>query len=175
MVKAPLTCRIGKKRMSQVSRLLSEDVFEKAINGLKNLGKQGLIATRLQIIIAAKNHGITDVCRIHGLSRTTLTGWIKRLKTTGLVESLKNQPKQRKSPLTPHMAILKEWIGENSTITAQELMLKVQEKLGLKVSKSAIYRAMKRLKFSYITPRPRHYKRKKGTEEVFKKKSEGCS
>lgn len=155
--------------MAQVSKLLSDKVLMQAELGLKRLGKYGVIASRLQIIIAAKKHGITNVCNIHGISRTTLTDWIKRLAKEGKPEALANQPKKPKSPLTQHVAIIKKWIEENSNITANELTIMIDEKLGVEVSTSSVYRLMERLKFSYITPRPKHYKQKEGSAEEFKK------
>ena len=156
--------------MAQVSKLLSDEVLKKAESGFKKLGKHGVVTRKLQIIIAAKQHGITDVCRVHGISRTTLTEWIKQL-STGDLQNLENKPKKVKSPLNQHIDTIKKWIEKNSNITAKELVIKTQDKLGVKTSMSAIYRLMERLDFSYITPRPNHHKQQKETHEGFKKKS----
>ena len=152
--------------MSQSSKLLSEDLVSEVKASLKNLGKYGQVAIRLQIIIAAKEHGITDVCRIHGISRTTLTDWIKRFKQ-GKVDALKNKSKKKKSPLNEHLETLKKWISKNNNITAKELVIKIQEKLGIKTSISSVYRALKKLNLSYITPRPKHYKQDSSSHEEF--------
>lgn len=157
--------------MAQVSKLLSDEVLKKAESGFKKLGKHGVVARKLQIIITAKQHGITDVCRVHGISRTTLTKWIKQLSTEGDLQNLENKPKQAKSPLNQHIDIIKKWIEKNPNITAKELVIKIQDKLGVKTSMSAIYRLMERLNLSYITPRPNHHKQQKETHEGFKKKS----
>jgi transposase len=157
--------------MAQISKLLSDEVVLQAESELKKLGRYGIVATRLQIIIAAKKHGITDVCRIHGISRTTLTDWIKRLKTGYTADALVNKPKKAKSPLNQYLSTIKEWIEANSNITARELAIQIQEKLGVEVSISSVYRTIKKLKFSYITPRPRHYKQDQSSMEEFKKKS----
>lgn len=156
--------------MSQVSKLLTDDVVAKAKSSLKALGKYGQVATRLQIIIAAKEHGITDVCRIHGISRTTLTDWIKRLKQEE-VNALENKSKKSKSPLNEHLDTLKKWVENNSNITAKELVIKIEEKLKIRISMSSVYRVLKKLKLSYITPRPKHYKQNSSSHEEFKKKS----
>ena len=58
--------------MGRISSLLSDDVVVACNSGLKKLGKIGIVAGRLQIILAAKKHGITEVCRIHCISRTTV-------------------------------------------------------------------------------------------------------
>ncbi len=157
--------------MTQTSKLLSDELLSKAEEGLKKLGKYGVIASRLQIIIAAKKHGITQVCNVHGISRTTLTDWIKRLKKAGNIQALANQPKKPKSPLNQHLLTIRKWIEQDSNLTAKEITIRIEEKLGLVVSTSSIYRLMKKLNLSYITPRPKHYKQKAESAEEFKKKS----
>ena len=156
--------------MAQVSRLLTDDLVAKAKASLKQLGKYGSVATRLQIIIAAKEHGITDVCRVHGISRTTLTEWIKRFSQEE-VNALVNKTKKPRSPLSEHLDTLKKWVEKNSNITARELIIKIEEGLKIQISISSVYRILKRLKLSYITPRPKHYKQNLSSHEEFKKKS----
>ena len=156
--------------MAQISKLLNNDVVSKAEMALKNLGKYGVLASRLQIIIAAKKHGITDVCRIHNISRTTLTDWIKRLKVGG-IDALANKPKAPRSLLTGHEGTIALWVEENHNITIRELIIKTQKELDIKVGQTAMRRIIKKLKLSYITPRPCHYKQDKTLHEEFKKKS----
>ena len=156
--------------MAQVSKLLTDDLVAKAKSGLKQLGRYGSVAVRLQIIIAAKEHGITDVCRIHGISRTTLTDWIKRFSLEE-VTALVNKTKKPRSPLSEHLDTLKKWVEKDSNITARELVLKIEEKLKIQISMSSVYRVLNKLKFSYITPRPKHYKQNTNSHEEFKKKS----
>lgn len=156
--------------MGRVSKLLSDNVARAAEFGLKKLGKYGVVAGRLQIILAAKKYGITDVCRIHDISRTTWTDWITRLQHGG-VEALENKHKAPRSPLSGHEPVIKLWIEENHNITVRELIIKTTKELGITVSQTAMRRVIKNLKFSYITPRPRHHKQDKTLHEEFKKKS----
>ena len=156
--------------MAQVSKILTSDLVDKAKSSLKQLGRYGIVATRLQIIIAAKEHGITDVCRIHGISRTTLTDWIKKFNQEE-VAALVNKPKKPRSPLNEHLNIIKEWIEKDSNITAKELIIKIKERLKIQTSKTSVYRILNKLKFSYITARPKHYKQNINSHEEFKKKS----
>ena len=155
--------------MARISKLLTNDLVAKAKISLRDLGKYGSVAVRLQIIIAAKEHGITDVCRIHGISRTTLTGWIKRFSEENDERALVNKSKKAKSPLSAHLETIKKWVEENSNVTAKELIIKIEEQLKIKISTSSIYRMLKKLRFSYITPRPKHYKQDQSTHEEFKK------
>ena len=156
--------------MAQVSKLLSEAVVVSAEVGLKKLGKSGIVASRLQIILAAWRHGITDVCRIHDISRTTLTDWIKRLKSGG-IDDLKNKPKKPQSPLYIHENTICTWIEENPNITVKELLIKTKDILGISVGQTAMRRVMQKLKFAYITSRPSHHKKDESSHEEFKKKS----
>ena len=156
--------------MAQVSKILTDDLVVKAKSSLKQLGRYGSVAVRLQIIIAAKEHGITDVCRIHGISRTTLTDWIKRLAKED-ANALANKSKKPKSPLSEHLDTLKKWIEKDNNITAKELVIKIKGKLKIQTGMSSVYRLLKKLKFSYITPRPKHYKQNPNSHEEFKKKS----
>jgi transposase len=54
------------------------------------------------------------------------------------------------------------WIQENPNITIKEVRIRIQEKFGLNVSKSTVHRNMRRMKFSYITPRLVHAGQDKG-------------
>jgi len=156
--------------VARVSALLSDKVLSSAELGLKKLGKYGVVAGRLQIIVAAKKHGITDVCRIHGISRTTLTDWIRRLGRDG-IDALENKPKIPKSPLTGYESTIKAWIEENHNITVRELLIKTAAELSITVSQTAMRRVIKKINFSYITPRPCHHKQDKASHAEFKKKS----
>jgi transposase len=156
--------------VAQVSKLLSDDLVSIAEIGLKKLGKTGVVANRLSIILAAKKHGITDVCRIHGISRTTLTSWIKRLHA-GVIDDLKNKPKQPRSPLHSHKDTIRTWIEQNPNITIRELIIKARDELGVTICQTAMRRVVKKLNFSYITPRASHYKKDESSQEEFKKKS----
>ncbi len=155
--------------MTQTSKLLTEEIADLAKKELKNQGNAGIVAARLTIILAAKEHGITDVCRIHGISRTTLTSWIKLLAKG--IEELKNKPKKPKSPLTEHEVKIKNWIDENPNITVREIIVKIQDELGFTIGQTSVRRVIKKLNFSYITPRPRHHKQDKTLHPEFKKKS----
>ena len=158
--------------MSQISKLLDKEVVLAAERGLELLGKNGALAKKLQAIIAAKEHGITLVAEVFGVTRATLTAWIKSLKY-GTLEDLLPKPKTpRKSLLSPaQKQIIKQWIATNPKLTIAALRLKIAEDLQVNVSQATAHRLLKNLGFSYITPRPRHYKQDPTLQEEFKKKS----
>ena len=158
--------------MTKSSKLLDQDVVRIAKKELKKLGQYGYVSKKLQAVIAASEHGIQEVARIYNVSRNSITSWIKIIKKMD-IESLK-APKSRKRKQILNnewMNIVKDWIMENPNITAKELREKIAKELNIELSLSTAYRAIKRLNFSYITPRPRHYKKDKKLGIEFKKKS----
>ena len=68
-----------------------------------------------------------------------------------------------------HCNALLEWIEENNNITLRELVIKIESKFQISTSQSAINRVLKKLNFSYITPRPIHNKQDSSTHTAFKK------
>jgi transposase len=48
---------------------------------------------------------------------------------------------------------------------------KAEEICGKKISKSSMYREIQKMRYSYITPHPQHYKQDKDKVEAFKKTS----
>ena len=156
--------------MAKISKLLDDHVASLAESGLKKVGRYGIVANRLKIILIAKEHGITEVCRVHGISRTTLTDWIKRLSSGGS-DALVNKPKKPQSPLNDHEDTIRKWIEENHNITVRELLVKTYDELGITVGQTSMRRVIKKLNFSYITPRPQHHKQDDSLHQEFKKKS----
>ena len=89
------------------------------------------------------------------------------------IESLKApKTRKRKQIISDElMSIIKNWIIENPNIIAKQVQKKLIQEFMLDVSLSTAYRAIKRLNFSYITPRPSHYKKDEKLVSEFKKKS----
>ena len=154
------------------SKAISDTLYEQARANLKKVGRGSKAGHQLQAIISAKRYGITEVARIYDITRATLMNWIRRFEkesTEGLRIKPGRGPKPKMSSEIEEdvRAIIKA----NPRITIDQLRLKVMEKQGIKVGRSTIHRLMKKLSFSYITPRPRHYKSDKDQQEEFKKKS----
>ena len=51
--------------MARPTKLLDDETVKRAKEGLKKLGKSGLVARKLQIIIAAKKYGITKAAEFY--------------------------------------------------------------------------------------------------------------
>jgi len=158
--------------MPGITKLVDEATFNKAQQELKNLGNYSKLSVKLKAIIAAKEHGIAEVSKIFGVTRATLTSWIKTLKD-GPVDSLLVQPgRGPKSKLSSiQMVEIAEWIKKNPSITISKVKAQIHKKFNVEFSIASTHRIMQDLSFSYITPRPKHYKQDQSTHEDFKKKS----
>lgn len=158
--------------MAQKSKAVSDALYEQAKKSLKALGRSGESGRRLQAIISAKTMNITTVAEVYGVTRMTLMSWIRNFEaesTQGL--EIKKGRGRKRLIAFEHEDAIKAMIKSNPNITIDELGLKIVEAYGITLSRSTVHRLMKRLSFSYITPRPRHYKSNTGLQEDFKKKS----
>ena len=158
--------------MARISVLLTDQVVLSATEGLKKLGKAGLVARKLQAIIAAKKYGITKTAEFYAITKKSLIQWIKDLKQESL-EALEVQVGRGRKPLVTEAQKIeiKKWISENCNITINQLRHMILENLNVKLSNATAHRIMQRLEFSYITPRPRHHKQDQNLRDEFKKKS----
>lgn len=158
--------------MGRKSNAISDSLYAQAKASLKKAGRGGEVGRRLQAIVSAKIHGITAVSKIYDITRATLMSWIRNFEkesTEGL--SIK-AGRGRKSKISPEIEEdVRATIKSNPSVTIDQLRLNVIGKHGINIGRSTIHRLMKKLSFSYITPRPRHYKSDKDLQEEFKKKS----
>lgn len=157
--------------MSRVSKLITDEVAALAEASLKELGITGAISRKLQAICSANKHGIKKVAEVYDISRTTLTSWISSFKE-GSLAALAHKPKKPRSAVTNgHKEIIKKWLEQENRMTIEALRFKMESHLDIKLKKSAVHNLMKSMGFSYITPRPKHYKQDNSKHEEFKKKS----
>jgi transposase len=157
--------------MTGVSKAVSESLLLKAKEALKELGG-GSISRKVQAIISAKYHGIKKVSEVFGISRTSLMSWIKIFEKRG-VEGLKIQAGRGRKRIIVEEArkVIRNWIFEDSNITIKKLQKRIKEEFGKELCRSSTHELMQHLKFSYITPRPKHYKQNKQLQDEFKKKA----
>lgn len=158
--------------MARKSKAISDALFEQAKRSLKELGRSGEAGRRLQAIISAKSKGITAVAEIYGITRMTLMSWIRSFEnesTKGLAIKA-GRGRKRKIDLKTEDEV-RAIIKANPNITIDELRIKMTERYGINLGRSTVHRLMKKLSFSYITPRPRHHKSNMDLQEDFKKKS----
>ena len=158
--------------MARTSKAISDILFEQAKESLKKLGRSGEAGRRLQAIISAKTMGISRVAGAFGITRMTLMAWIRNFEADATKGLTIKAGRGRKRMLSNEKEDdIRSLIQANPNITIDELKQKIHEKYALTLSRSTVHRLMKKLSFSYITPRPRHYKSKDSLKEEFKKKS----
>jgi transposase len=158
--------------MARRSKLLNDKVVAFAKDNLAKLGKNGEVAIKLRAIISAKEHGITFVAKAFGKTKATLISWIKHVHNE-LPELLSVQKgRGRKSLLTEaQKEIVKSWLFSDHSLSIIKVKERIKTEMAVDISRSTVHRLMKELNFSYITPRPKHYKQDKQPLAETKKKS----
>ncbi|WP_189513902.1 helix-turn-helix domain-containing protein, partial [Streptomyces narbonensis] len=143
--------------MALRSKLLDERVVNLAKEMLKKVRNNAYVSKKLQAVIAGKESSISAVARICKISRTALTEWIKHLKFDRVEKLFAPPQRRRKTKLNQdQLQQIEAWIEEKHNITIKEMRIRIQEKFVLNISKSTVHRHMRKMKFSYITPRPVH-------------------
>jgi transposase len=156
--------------MSNKTVAISDSVFFNAEISLKSLGKSGEIGRKLQAIISAKNHGISSVSKIFGISRQTLMNWISRF-SENLDEGLTTKIGRGRKQLINNN--IKQYIYDTLQSQPNTTLLQIKQLIeinhNVNASVSTIHRLVKSLELSYITPRPKHYKADINQQNEFKK------
>ena len=158
--------------MVGVTKAISDALFEKVKTALQEVSRSGDISRKLQAIKSAKTHGVTAIANIFGVSRMAIMDWIEAFETEG-IEGLKLKPGRGRNRIMTEDEVwaIHEWIKQDSQITIKAVKLKIADEFGKSLSMAATHNLMRSLNFTYITPRPKHYKQDKTAHEAFKKKS----
>lgn len=157
--------------MASFSKLLDDQVVEKAKNQLKEIGKTALMSRKLEAVISAHKHGISQVAKVYDITRTTLTSWVKHIKNNSMEKLNAPTERKKKSKLNDSQRqIILEWIKADSQLTIKAIRIKIEESFDVELSKSTVHREIKKLNYSYIKPRPQHFKQDQIKVAEFKKK-----
>jgi len=158
--------------MPRISSAINEDLVLRCKIALKQQGKSGEVSRRLQAIISAKNHNISKVSSVFGITRATLFKWIKDFDKKSIDGLVVSKGRGRKKIFDGKSEDkIRKIIEKNPNITARLLQQTIEEEMAIKSGISTIYRLMKRLGFSYITPRKYHSKQNEDEVAKFKKNS----
>jgi len=153
-------------------QIITEDLYSSALEHLKNLGQTGRKAIRLRAIISAKEYGVGVVAKIFNVDTNTIRAWAKNFQSDTLDGLEYKAGRGRKSNLSElHLDAIAEQVKQDSSMTIMKIVVKLKELYNVDTSRSAVHRALKKLNFSHITARPRHYKKDEKLSLEFKKKS----
>jgi transposase len=158
--------------MGLAPQLITNELYKIAAKHLKTLSQDNRAAIRLRAIVSAYEHGVNVVAKVFGVNSNTIRSWVKAFSKED-VAGLEYQPgRGRKGKLTDlHLKEIDKWVQENPNLTITAILQKLKQVYEIESSKSAVHRALHKLKLSYITPRPIHHKQDKKLHPEFKKKS----
>ena len=156
--------------MPRKSNLISDALLSKCTTMMKHQDKSGVIARKLQAIISAKEHNVKKVSEIIGITRATLIKWIKDFEKESIDGLLVKKGRGRKAIFNAaHKAYIKESLLKDGNMTALKLKSILHKEFRINPGIATVYRAMKEVGFSYITPRKNHYNQDKKEVDEFKK------
>jgi transposase len=158
--------------MSGVTKAINDELYNRVEEALSECSRSSDVSRKLQAIKSAKEYGITHIAKVFNTSRVSIMKWIKDFSEMG-VDGLKLKPGRGRKRIVneEERSLIAEWIQKDSGITIKALRLKIKSELGKEVGQTATHEIMMRLGYSYITPRPSHYKKKAESQSEFKKKS----
>jgi transposase len=130
-------------------------------------------AVKLKAICALEKNSISKVAQVFNCSRNTLKNWVKRFSEDGVGGIVDKPRKPRKSKLTDKQkSELSELLQDHhSNWTLLKLQKLLNDKYEIQISKTGLWKIIKDLDFSYITPRKQHYLQDKAKLAEFKKNS----
>lgn len=163
--------------MTRKTKAINDELLSLCKAELKKQGIRGENGRRLQAIISAREHGIKAVAEIYNISRETLMRWIRKFKDGGSSSFSVAKGRGRSSKLSEMQKLeIKGYIEKTGAqLSSKKLQSYIEEKFSISISKSTSHRILQNSGFSYITPRPSHYKKDPQKQEEFKKKSTNIS
>lgn len=159
--------------MGLAPQLITNELYKIAVKHLKTLSQDNRAAIRLRAIVSAYEHGVNVVAKVFGVNSNTIRNWVKAFAKEDVSGLEYQSGRGRKGKLSNHhLQEIAKLVQENPNLTITAILQKLKETHGVESSKSAVHRALHKLKLSYITPRPIHHKQDKKLHPEFKKKSE---
>lgn len=147
--------------------------YKDAINNSVDLIKSNpdmKLALKLKAIAALKNNSIKKVSEVFCVCDDTIKFWVRSFAKSGidgLITKVKNPRKPKLSD--SHKKEIESWIKESPNLTLKEISLRIRGNFGIDISLPGLWKNIKKMNFSYITPRPKHYKQDKVKFDEFKK------
>lgn len=158
--------------MGLAPQLMTKELYTLAVNNLKGLSQDNRAAIRLRAIVSTYEQGVNVVAKVFGVSGNTIRNWLKAFFKEGMTGLEYKIGRGRKNKLSDHnLQEIAKLVQENPNLTIAAILQKLKQDHGVLSSKSGVHRALHKLRLSYITPRPVHYKQDKRLGVEFKKKS----
>jgi len=139
--------------------------------------KDSKLSIQLKAIIAVAEHPVECVADVLKVSARSIFRWITKFKE-GSVEALRDRPKgHMKSKLTEdHKKEIEQWIassknGQGETVhwTLQKLKRELEKEFGVNISRTPLWKHLKKMGLVLKKPRPVHAKADINAQEDFKK------
>ena len=139
--------------------------------------KDSKLSIQLKAIIAVAEHPVECVADVLKVSARSIFRWITKFKE-GSVEELRDRPKgHMKSKLTEgHKKEIEQWIassknGQRETVhwTLQQLKRELEKEFGVDISRTPLWKHLKKMGLVLKKPRPVHAKADINAQEDFKK------
>jgi len=148
----------------------NSDAILLASKTLKNMPFSA-ISVKLKAISSVSDNTIKKVAEVFKITDDTLKSWIKKFAENG-VEGLKNKVKKPRKPKLndDQLTQIYKWIQKDPNLTLNALKIRVKEDFFVEISQVGLWKKLKQLGLSYITPRPKHYLQKPEKIAEFKDK-----
>ena len=141
--------------------------------------KDSKVCIRLQAIISSADHPINQVADIIGVTRQTLSRWIRDFQKMG-IEGLMDRPKgHRHTKLSvKQLQCVETWIesgkdakGNDVHWTLSRLQAEIEDLYGVRVGATPLWRQVRKMGFRQKVPRPTHADANREAQAQFKKNS----
>jgi len=162
--------------MARPKELIDVELVQRAREELRKRPDQKL-GLRLQAIISCLDHSITEVSSVMGVTRQTVTRWIKNFRRAGAA-GLADRPKgHAPSKLnTSHQAEIARWLSEGRNCRGQAihwtlalLAGEIEAVWGIRITTMPLWRHLRRMGFRLKVPRPVHASADPEKQAAFKK------
>jgi transposase len=162
--------------MSRPKVLIDPATVAKAEACLDSI-RDAKLVIQLKAILAVRDYPVEQVAQIFRVSRRSIFRWVHRLKEGG-ADALRDRPKgHRRSKLDEaQKAAVEHWVvtgqtaqGEPILWTVEKLRVVIDKEFGIRLSKTPLWRLLKKMNLAPRRPRPRHVKADPAAPAAFKK------
>jgi len=162
--------------MPRPKYLVDENTVARAEEALSSI-RDAKMVIQLKAILACRDHPVAEVADILRVSKRSIFRWINRFREGGK-EALRDRPKgHRRSKLSEaQWKEVEKWVldgktaqGEPILWTIQKVRTAIKKEFGVSMSKTPVWRQLKRMNLAPRRPRPRHAKADPAAQAAFKK------